>query len=206
MATTLQITNLTTRVIPVDSSISVPAGGTLTKAVTVRQAEEVGIKLAALATAGVITYDVIKSDDVDDRSEFVPASLEGGSCKWTTGYGTPNGTNLVPSAYANNGSGVVRVTVGSLGDPVIVTGSTVVIAGTTAGVYNGTWVAIVINATTIDLTGSTYSVNPVAKGTCTTSGKVGSIGDLFSCINGGASTTLWAKESGTATNAGWVGK
>lgn len=34
----------------------------------------------------------------------------------------------------------------------------------------------------------------------------GNIGDL--CINpgGGASTTLWVKESGNGTNTGWVGK
>jgi hypothetical protein len=33
---------------------------------------------------------------------------------------------------------------------------------------------------------------------------VGSPGDLYSNTNGGAGTTLWAKESGVATNTGWV--
>lgn len=74
--------------------------------------------------------------------------------------------NLVPSAYANNGSGLVRVTVGGLGTPAIVTDAVVDIAGTTGAVYNGAWKVTVINSTTIDLQGSTYSVNPAAKGTC----------------------------------------
>lgn len=73
--------------------------------------------------------------------------------------------NLVPSAYANNGSGLVRVTVGSLGSPAIVTGAAVLIAGTTGNIYNGRWVVTVIDSTHIDLQGSTYSSNPAAKGT-----------------------------------------
>jgi hypothetical protein len=35
---------------------------------------------------------------------------------------------------------------------------------------------------------------------------VGSPGDLYTNTAGGASTTLWVKESGAATNTGWVGK
>jgi hypothetical protein len=34
----------------------------------------------------------------------------------------------------------------------------------------------------------------------------GNVGDLYMSTNGGASTTLWVKESGAATNTGWVGK
>ena len=76
------------------------------------------------------------------------------------------GTDLIPSAYADNGSTLVRVTVGSLGTtPAIATGSIVDIAGTTSAVYDGAWTVTVINSTTVDLQGSTYSVNPAAKGT-----------------------------------------
>ena len=35
---------------------------------------------------------------------------------------------------------------------------------------------------------------------------VGSPGDLYTTTTGGAGTTLWVKETGTATNTGWVGK
>lgn len=73
--------------------------------------------------------------------------------------------NLVPSAYANNGSGLVRVTVGSLGSPAIVTGAVVTIAGTTGAVYDGAWMVTVIDSTHVDLQASTYSSNPAAKGT-----------------------------------------
>jgi hypothetical protein len=69
-------------------------------------------------------------------------------------------TDLVPSAYANNGSGLVRVTVGSLGSPAIVTNNFVDIAGTTGSVYVGQWKVTVISTTEIDLQGSTYTTNP----------------------------------------------
>lgn len=35
---------------------------------------------------------------------------------------------------------------------------------------------------------------------------VGSIGDLYTWTGGGTSSTLWVKESGSATNTGWVFK
>lgn len=35
---------------------------------------------------------------------------------------------------------------------------------------------------------------------------VGSVGDLYVRSDGGASTTLYVKESGNATNTGWVAK
>ena len=204
---TINITNLTANKIPVDSVIgSIPASSTITINLYTSQLEECGDKLNALETAGLISWVPVKSADIDDKAEFAPIALEGGSAKWTCGYGLPNATDLVPSAYADNGSGVVRVTVGSLGVPAIVTGSIVTIAGTTASHYVGSHTVNVINPLTIDLLGSVYIDNPAAKGTCTTSGVIGSIGDLFSCLDGGANTTLFVKETGTLTAAGWVGK
>jgi hypothetical protein len=76
-----------------------------------------------------------------------------------------NNVDLVPSAYADNGGGLVRVTVGSLGTPAIATGSLVTIAGTSSALYVGTWSVTVINSTTIDLVGSTFTSNPATKGT-----------------------------------------
>lgn len=35
---------------------------------------------------------------------------------------------------------------------------------------------------------------------------VGQVGDLYINKSGGASTTLWVKESGNGTNTGWVAK
>lgn len=35
---------------------------------------------------------------------------------------------------------------------------------------------------------------------------VGNVGDIYLCTTGGSATTLWVKESGAATNTGWVGK
>ena len=60
------------------------------------------------------------------------------------------------SATANNGSGLIRVTVGSTaawttGDYKTITG----VAGTTEA--NGSWVITVVNGTTIDLQGSAYA-------------------------------------------------
>ena len=58
------------------------------------------------------------------------------------------------------------------------------------------------------LTG-TPTINGVAirTGTGSPNGSVtGNPGDLYLNKSGGASTTLYVKESGTATNTGWVGK
>jgi hypothetical protein len=47
----------------------------------------------------------------------------------------------------------------------------------------------------------------VLTGTGTPEGAVtGSVGDIFTRDDGGAGTTLYIKESGAATNTGWVGK
>jgi len=125
---TLQITNLTSRQIPVDSAITIPASGVLTKTVTTKQLEETGLKLEELSAAGLIQYVAVKSDAVDDRAEFAPISINGGTCKWTCGTGTPEAA------------------------------------------------------------------------------VIGSIGDLYSRLNGGANTTLYVKESGALTNTGWIAK
>jgi len=34
----------------------------------------------------------------------------------------------------------------------------------------------------------------------------GNVGDLYLRTDGGASSTLWVKESGSGTNTGWVAK
>lgn len=49
--------------------------------------------------------------------------------------------------------------------------------------------------------GNIYSGAGVPNGT-----QVGSVGDLYLRTGGGAGTTLYVKESGAATNMGWVGK
>jgi hypothetical protein len=96
--------------------------------------------------------------------------------------------DLVPSAYANNGSGLVRVTVGGLGTPNISTDGIVTIAGTTSGIYIGAWKVTVINSTTIDLQGSTYSSNPATKGSCVPSGG-SSWADAWKTMTNGALST-----------------
>lgn len=92
---------------------------------------------------------------------------------------------LTPTAYADNGSGLVRVTLTS---NTLVTGAVVTIAGTTGSVYAGVWKVTVINATTLDLIASTYSSNPAAKGTVVPFG-----GDSWTnawlTINNGATST-----------------
>lgn len=75
--------------------------------------------------------------------------------------------NIAPTVYANNGAGLVRVTVSA---SALVTGGVVDIAGTTSAVYDGAWIVTVINPTTVDLQGSVFTVNPAAKGTCTPRG------------------------------------
>jgi len=233
----LQITNLTARVVPVDSAIVVPAGGILIKNITVKQAEETNVKLAHLSAMGVISYSVIKSALVDDRAEFDPISINGGSCKWTCGTGTPlaavlglvgdlysrldgganttlyvkegntstiassGSTDLVPSAYATHG-GLVQVTVGNEGSPTIIDGSLVTITGTTAGVYDGVWAVTVTSPTTIDLRASVYSVNPAAKGACTTPLQVVTAGNHG--LTSGDSVTIAGHTTDTAANGTWT--
>lgn len=47
----------------------------------------------------------------------------------------------------------------------------------------------------------------ITTGTVTPNGAVtGNPGDLYLWTTGGASKTLWVKETGTATNTGWANK
>lgn len=69
------------------------------------------------------------------------------------------------------------------------------------------------NGTAGDVTGSLTLATLVVSGATWTSGTVapnsnvvGSIGDMYTNKNGTTSTTLWVKESGAATNTGWVAK
>lgn len=87
-----------------------------------------------------------------------PVFVETGS-----GSGWSLGSDLTPTAYADNGSGLVRVTVSSTAS--LATGQRVAIDGTTSDVYEAVWVVTVIDATHIDLQDSTYTVNPATKGT-----------------------------------------
>lgn len=70
--------------------------------------------------------------------------------------------NLVPTAYANNGAGLVRVTVNA---HTLATGAVLDIAGTTGSVYVGAWKGTYVDSTHIDLQGSVFTVNPATKGT-----------------------------------------
>jgi hypothetical protein len=72
-------------------------------------------------------------------------------------------TDLHPTVYENNGSGLVRVTVDSNS---LVTGAVVTIAGTSGSYYVGAWKITVFSATQFDLVGSTFTSNPGTKGTC----------------------------------------
>jgi len=97
--------------------------------------------------------------------------------------------NIVPSDYANNGAGLVRVTVGV---NTLVTGAVVTIAGTSSSLYIGDWKVTVINATTIDLQGSVYTSDPATKGTCTPFGGHAWGTDAWKTITGGAAGAIAA--------------
>jgi hypothetical protein len=76
-----------------------------------------------------------------------------------------------------------------------------------------------VTGLTTDLAAKAALASPALTGTPTINGVsirtgagspngsvTGSPGDLYLNTSGGASTTLYVKESGTATNTGWVGK
>lgn len=71
-------------------------------------------------------------------------------------------TTFAPTAYANNGAGLVRVTKTAHG---LVTGAIIDITGTTSAVYDGAWKITRIDADNFDLDTSTFTSNPAAKGT-----------------------------------------
>jgi hypothetical protein len=72
-------------------------------------------------------------------------------------------SDLVPVGYADNGAGIVRVTVTA---NTLVTGAVVDISGTTGNIYAGGWKITIIDSTHFDLNGSTFTSNPDTKGTC----------------------------------------
>lgn len=76
--------------------------------------------------------------------------------------------DLVPTAYANNGSGLVRVTCNSTA--AYATGAVMDVAGTTGSVYVGGWIVTVIDGTHVDLQGSSFTSNPATKGSLTPRG------------------------------------
>lgn len=93
--------------------------------------------------------------------------------------------DLVPSAYADNGVGLVRVTVGAYDTSKYVTDSVVTIAGTTGNVYAGSWKMTQIDNTHLDLQGSTFTSNPASKGTCIPNGG-GNWADAWKTTTSGA--------------------
>lgn len=95
-------------------------------------------------------------------------------------------SDLVPTAYANNGSGAVRVTCNSTA--AYATGAVFDIAGTTGSVYVGAWKVTIIDATHVDLQGSTFTSNPATKGTMIPRGG-SSKSDAWKTITSGATST-----------------
>ena len=72
-----------------------------------------------------------------------------------------NRNKIVPTVYANNGSGLVRVTAVA---HELSTGKVISIWGTTSSVYVGNWTITRIDADNFDLDSSTYTSNPASKG------------------------------------------
>lgn len=71
-------------------------------------------------------------------------------------------TTFAPTAYANNGSGLVRVTKTAHG---LVTGAVIDITGSGVAAYNAAWKITRIDADNFDLDTSVYTSNPATKGT-----------------------------------------
>lgn len=114
-------------------------------------------------------------------------------------------TGFTPSAYANNGSGAVRVTYTAHG---LITGAVVDITGTTSSVYVGAWKITKIDNDNFDLDTSTYTVNPATKGTVTPRGG-SSWTDAWLTLNNGATAsriaagdTIRVAKTGAPTSIG----
>ena len=121
----------------------------------------------------------------------------------SAGSGLTAATTTNVSGAANNGSGLIRLTVGATGsfstnDVVSVAG----ITGTTEA--NSCWAITVIDGTHLDLQGSTFTNAYVSGGTVTRSANVGVVysgaGALVQCT-GDLSTTLTGTNAQTASFA-----
>ncbi len=97
--------------------------------------------------------------------------------------------NLAPTAYADNGSGAVRITCNSTA--AYSNDAVFDVAGTTGSVYVGPWKVTIVDGTHVDLQGSTFSVNPASKGTLTPRGG-SSKTDAWKTPTTGASTARTA--------------
>lgn len=114
--------------------------------------------------------------------------------------------DLVPTAYANNGSGLVRVTCNSTA--AYSTGAVFDIAGTSSSLYVGGWIVTVIDSTHVDLQGSTFTSNPATKGTMIPRGG-SSMADAWKTLTSGPTSarttsgdTVRIKGSPAATSLG----
>lgn len=137
-------------------------------------------------------------------------------------------------ANSNGGGGLtarqrqdVAGLIGALSQPLIgVSGSDPQLQGVPTG--NGTVTSVTVTAgtnlsgggtvttsgtITLNVTGTPSFTSVTVNGAKWSAGNgtpegavVGSVGDLFSRKDGGASTTLYVKESGSATNTGWIAK
>lgn len=94
-------------------------------------------------------------------------------------------SDLVPTAYANNGSGLVRVTCNSTA--AYANNAVFDVAGTTGSVYVGPWKVTIIDGTHVDLQGSTFTSNPASKGSLTPRGG-SSKTDAWKTITSGATS------------------
>ena len=84
---------------------------------------------------------------------------------------------LIATGMANNGVGLIRVTVASVG--ALATGDNAVITGTVGTVEaNGTWTVTYISPTTFDLVGSTFTNAWVSGGSCDVSTPIFTSGGL----------------------------
>jgi hypothetical protein len=97
-----------------------------------------------------------------------------------------SGNSALLAMGASNDAGVSRLAANS-----------VAIGNGTAGNASGA-----INVAKAVVSGATWSSGAVTPNT----NVVGSIGDLYTWQGGTTTTTLWVKESGAATNTGWVPK
>jgi hypothetical protein len=137
-----------------------------------------------------------------------------------------NVTGCIFDSSGASGVTVFSAATMALGEPLFVFAPRVMLSGASmgtpaAGVQVWEWdpVDTVIEAATVNFTGSVKVNGSVDWGGATGAGTVdrrgigapngvvvGYVGDTYRNVAGGAGQTLWVKESGTNTNTGWVGK